>query len=70
MLEHPRFGRIFGWTGMTTAVLLLAFNLYTFPMPPANSELIDLGPLVGLWYLVVSLQALRSLKWAREELAA
>jgi hypothetical protein len=66
MLNHPRFGKILGGIGALLAILLLGFNLYTFPMPPANANLIDFGPFVGLWYLVISIQALRSLAWAKE----
>ncbi len=66
MLKHPRFGKILGGIGMLLALLLLSFNLYTFPIPPANAELIDFGPFVGLWYLIVSIQALRSLSWAKK----
>lgn len=70
MLKHPRFGKILGGIGALLAVLLLGFNLYTFPIPPANANLIDFGPFVGLWYLVVSIQTLRSLKWAKNILEA
>jgi len=63
MLKHPRFGRIFGWTGMVIASVLLYLNLSTFPTPPANAGQFDLGPLLGLWYLAVAVQALRSIKW-------
>jgi hypothetical protein len=69
MLGHPRFGRIIGGIGVALAILLLGFNLYSFPIPPANAELIDFGPFVGLWYLVVSVQLLRSVPWARNNLA-
>jgi hypothetical protein len=68
MLRHPRFGKIFGWIGVIIASLLLGFNLYSFPTPPANADLIDFGPFVGLWYLVISIQTLRSLKWAKNTL--
>lgn len=66
MLNHPRFGKILGGIGALLAVVLLGFNLYSFPIPPANADLIDFGPFVGLWYLVVSIQALRSLAWAKK----
>lgn len=69
MLKHPRFGKILGGIGALLAILLLGFNLYTFPIPPANAELIDFGPFVGLWYLIISIQALRSLTWAKNTLA-
>ena len=66
MLNHPRFGKILGGIGALLAILLLGFNLYTFPTPPANANLIDFGPFVGLWYLVASIQTLRSLAWAKK----
>ncbi len=65
MLRHPRFGRVFGGVGLLIASLLLALNLFTFPTPPADAGLFDIGPIVGLWYLVVILQAWRSIQWAR-----
>ncbi|MDZ7267666.1 MAG: hypothetical protein ONB48_16405 [candidate division KSB1 bacterium] len=68
MLKHPRFGKILGGIGALLAVLLLGFNLYTFPIPPANADLIDFGPFVGLWYLIISIQMLRSLTWAKNAL--
>jgi hypothetical protein len=70
MWSHPRLGRGFALSGILLAVLLLAFNFYSFPEPPGESNLIDLGPFVGLWYLVVSVQMWRSLNWARQVLAA
>jgi len=44
-------------------------NLATFPTPPAEAHLVDLGPAVGLWYLAVSIQMWRSLGWAKERSA-
>ena len=49
---HEWFGRIIGIFGIVIAVLLLFLNLWTFPAPPANAGLFDVGPLVGGWYLV------------------
>jgi hypothetical protein len=65
MLRHPRFGRIFALFGMAIGAGLLALHLYTFPTPPQNAGLVDLGPALGLWYLVVTIQMWRSLSWAR-----
>jgi hypothetical protein len=65
MLRHPRFGRIFAIFGMAIGSGLLALHLYTFPTPPQNSGLVDLGPALGLWYLAVTVQMWRSLSWAR-----
>jgi hypothetical protein len=43
--------------------LLLAFNLYMFPQPPAEAELIDWGPFTALWWLAVIVQMIRSRTW-------
>ena len=64
MLRHPRFGRVFAVSGVAVGSTLLLFNLYTFPTPPANAGLIDLGPVIGIWYFAVTVQMWRSLKWA------
>jgi len=69
MWTHPRFGRGFAVSGLLLAILLLAFNFYAFPEPPSDVHLVDLGPLVGLWYLVVTLQMWRSLGWVKQGLA-
>jgi hypothetical protein len=42
---------------------LLVFNLSTFPKPPGDTGLIDVGPLVGLWYLAVALRIWSSMRW-------
>ena len=68
MLSHPKFGRIFGSVGILLSLLLLGFNLYTFPTAPMDAGLIDFGPFTGLWYLAVTIQILRSMKWVRENI--
>ena len=65
-LRHPRLGPWLGAAGLAIAALLLVLNLMTFPFPPAESGSFDAGPLVGLWYLVVSVRVLRSLRWAED----
>jgi hypothetical protein len=67
---HPRLGRAFALTGALIGVVLLALNLATFPTPPADDGLVDVGPLVGLWYLAVVIAMWRSLDWARERARA
>lgn len=68
MRRHPRLGRPFAWPGLLVGALVLIFNLATFPTPPAEAGLLDVGPLVGLWYLAVTLRLWASLGWVRERL--
>jgi hypothetical protein len=68
MIPHPRFRWPFAVPGLALGTLVLALNLLTFPIPPAESGSIDVGPLVGVWYLAATLQAWRSLGWARTQL--
>jgi hypothetical protein len=65
MLRHPRFGRVFAIFGIAIGAGLLGLHLYTFPTPPQNAGLVDLGPAMGLWYLIVTIQMWRSFAWAR-----
>jgi hypothetical protein len=65
MLSHPKFGKIFGITGIMVGGLLLGLNLYTFPNAPAESGLFDAGPAIGLWYLAVSARMLGLYSWVK-----
>jgi hypothetical protein len=69
MRRHPRFGWIFSGSGLVIAAALYAFNIATFPTPPAEAGSVDLGPLIGLWFLAVTIQVFRSFGWADEVLA-
>jgi len=62
MLRSRFFGLIFGISGMVIGMALLALNVATAPNPPGSTGLVDLGPLVGLWFLVVSIQMVRVAK--------
>ena len=53
MLRDPRLGAAVGAAGLIIALGLAVLNLGTFPTPPAGAGAVDLGPLAGLWYLVV-----------------
>ena len=59
MLKDARFGLILGIAGILISVALLILNLWTFPTPPATRGLVDLGPLVGIWYLAVTIMMIR-----------
>jgi hypothetical protein len=65
MLRHPRFGRAFGLSGVAIATALLAVNFWTSPSPPVNAGLVDVGPAVGLWYLLVFGRMWASLSWVQ-----
>jgi hypothetical protein len=67
MREHPRFGRVYAATGLLLAIALIALNLFAFPKNPGKAGLIDMGPLIGLWYLWVTLRMAWSLRWVQEQ---
>jgi hypothetical protein len=70
MFRHPRFRWPFAAPGAVLGTLVIVLNLLPFPVPPAEAGSIDIGPLVGLWYLAATFQAWRSLGWARERAVA
>ena len=59
MLKDPRFGWVLSIAGILIAVALLILNVWTFPTPPASKNLVDLGPLLGIWYLAVTIMMIR-----------
>lgn len=62
MLRHPSFRYWIAVPGIGIALVLLGLNVATFPTPPADAGSFDAGPLVGLWYLAVTIQVAR-LAW-------
>lgn len=68
MRDHPRFGWTFAGPGLILGLLVIVLNLVPFPVPPAEAGSFDIGPFVGLWYLASTIQAWRSLSWARQRL--
>jgi hypothetical protein len=65
MRQHPRFGWAYAATGLLLAAALLGLNLAAFPENPGRAGLVDVGPLVGGWYLWVTLRMAWSLRWAQ-----
>jgi hypothetical protein len=54
IMYHDRdFGRLLGAFGMIAAASLLVLNLATFPVGPKDAGLVDLGPVTGVWWLLV-----------------
>jgi hypothetical protein len=64
MWRHPRFGRVLAVSGGGIAVALALVNLAAFPEPPGQAGLVDLGPVIGLWYLIVTVRLAGSGRWA------
>ena len=56
MFERRGLGAWLAVPGLLIGGLLLIFNITTFPKPPETAGLVDVGPLVGLWYLAVYLR--------------
>jgi hypothetical protein len=69
MLRHPKLGKLLGVSGILLGASIFVVNFLTFPMPPAETGLFDLGPIMGLWYLIVGIKLIFSLKWVDERLA-
>jgi hypothetical protein len=67
MWSHPRFGRLLAVSGCVIAVALAVANLAVFPEPPGQAGSIDLGPVIGLWYLIVTIRLVRSGRWAASQ---
>jgi hypothetical protein len=51
-----RTGLGFGWASISMAlgVALIALNAATFPWPPADAGLFDVGPLIGLYIMALA----------------
>ncbi len=58
MHDHRRFGRLFSISGVLISILMIVVNAVVFPDPPADGGLFDVGPLIGLWYLAVTIRFL------------
>ena len=56
--HHDRFRPLVAASGILVGLVLLVLNIGTFPTPPADAGLFDAGPLVGLWYMVLSIRVL------------
>lgn len=53
MFRRRGMGAWLAVPGLLISGPFLIFNIVTFPEPPDVAGLVDLGPVVGLWYLVV-----------------
>lgn len=64
--QSKKLNRFLGYVGSTLALGLLVLNLYTFPNPPADSGLFDLGPFLGVWAFIFYLYFLFKLQRVRQ----
>jgi hypothetical protein len=58
---------LLGTLGLCIGGTFLALKLWTYPIPPGEAGLFDLGPGVGAWYMLFSLVILLSAKIAAQE---
>lgn len=52
--RHVRFGAFWGFTSMLLGAALILLNASTFPWPPADRGLFDIGPFIGLFILALA----------------
>lgn len=60
--RSPEGGKILGGVAVVLAAALLALNIWTFPVPPSEAGLVDLGPATAIWWLVFILSRNRRKK--------
>lgn len=51
--KHHIARKILGWITCIITTGLLMMNMITFPIPPEDAGLLDFGPLLGIWVLVI-----------------
>lgn len=60
IMKHPAFGKWFGGIGLVLGVVGLVLNIATFPIPPINTGLPDVGPFVVSWYAILFVLLIRA----------
>lgn len=60
IMRHPAFGRVFGGIGLFLGIGGLALNIWTFPTPPINVGLPDVGPFAVTWYGILFILMVRA----------
>ena len=55
MLRHSRLGPWWAIPALVLGILLIGLNASTVPWPPATAGLFDIGPVIGLYGLVLSI---------------
>jgi hypothetical protein len=54
--KRSGFGPVWAFLSITLGVLLIAFNVATFPWPPGDHGSIDLGPAAALFMLALNIR--------------
>jgi hypothetical protein len=70
MYSHPRLGKIMSVLGVGIGLTGLFLNIQSFPTPPGEAGSFDIGPLVGIWFLVVTILIIKNFGWLRESVEA
>ncbi len=60
LMKHPAFGRVFGGIGLFFGIGGLVLNIWTFPTPPINVGLPDVGPFAVTWYGILFILMIRA----------
>ncbi len=53
---HPSFGLKWGVPSGILGILLITLNLLTFPWPPGDRNLIDIGPFIGVFIVFLAIR--------------
>jgi hypothetical protein len=62
LLKHKGFGMPLVVYGVASGSLLLILNLYTFPIPPKDANLFDVGPFTVVWWIWFIVQGIKRKK--------
>jgi hypothetical protein len=62
ILRLSKFATLYGVLGIVVGSATLFLNLYTFPVPPREANLLDLGPFVGAWFFGLTVYLLITIK--------
>jgi hypothetical protein len=56
--NHKQFGMVWGSVAGILGIALIVLNVMTFPWPPDTQGLVDIGPAIGLFIILLSIRLL------------
>lgn len=62
IMGKSRFTTFYGWLAVLVGFSTLFLNLFAFPVPPREAGYVDLGPLVGAWFLGLTIYSVIDMK--------